>query len=87
VPAYCEAIFIGWTGKALDELLIEAEQQVKSGKLMRQRNIKKYLIGFGKYSLEERENADLAVKNHLTGKNVLLKSLTGFLSPRTLIAF
>jgi len=34
---------------------------------MRQRNIKKYLIGFGKYRLELRENTDLTVKNHLTG--------------------
>ena len=34
--------------KTPDELLSEAEQEVKSGKLMRQRNIKKYLIGFRK---------------------------------------
>jgi hypothetical protein len=38
-----------WTGKIPDELLIEAEQEVKSGKLMRQRDIKKYLIEFRKH--------------------------------------
>lgn len=41
--------FTEWTGKTPDELLIEAEQEVKSGKLMRQRDIKKYLIEFRKH--------------------------------------
>jgi Site-specific recombinase XerD len=54
-------------GKTPDQLLTEAEQEVISGKLMRQRNIKKYLIGFRKYLQEERGNADLTVKSHLTG--------------------
>ncbi len=53
--------------KTPDELLSEAEQEVKSGKLMRQRNIKKYLIGFRKNLQEERDNAHLTVKSHLTG--------------------
>ena len=53
--------------KTPDELLSEAEQEVKSGKLMRQRNIKKYLIGFRKNLQEERGNAHLTVKSHLTG--------------------
>jgi len=47
--------FTEWTRKTPDELLTEAEQEVKSGKLMRQRNIKKYLIGFRKRLLEERK--------------------------------
>ena len=42
-------LFTEWTGKTPDELLIEAEQEVKSGKLMRQRDIKKYLIEFRKH--------------------------------------
>jgi hypothetical protein len=34
---------------------------------MRQRNIKKYLIRFRKHLPEERGNAGLIVKSHLTG--------------------
>jgi hypothetical protein len=53
--------------KTPDELLTEAEQEVKSGKLMRQRSIKKYLIGFRRHLQEDRVNAELTVKSHLTG--------------------
>jgi hypothetical protein len=38
------------TAETPEELLTEAEQEVKSGKLMRQCSIKKYLIAFIKYS-------------------------------------
>ena len=34
---------------------------------MRQRSIKKYLIGFRKHLQEDRSNADLTVKTHLKG--------------------
>lgn len=47
--------------------MTEAEQEVNFGKLMRQCNIKKYLIGFRKHLQEKRDNAVLTVKNHLTG--------------------
>ncbi|WP_048109470.1 hypothetical protein [Methanosarcina barkeri] len=40
------------TAETPEELLTEAEQEVKSGKLMRQCSIKKYLIAFIKYSDE-----------------------------------
>lgn len=56
--------FTEWTRKTPDDLLTEAEQEVKSGKLMRQRNIKKYLIGFRKHLLEERKNAEPTFKSH-----------------------
>ncbi len=38
------------TAETPEELLTEAEQEVKSGKMMRQCSIKKYLIAFIKYS-------------------------------------
>jgi len=44
--------FTELTAGTPEKLLIEAEQEVKSGKLMRQCSIKKYLIGFRKYSDE-----------------------------------
>lgn len=44
--------FTELTVETPEELLTEAEQEVKYGKLMRQCNIKKYLIGFSKYSDE-----------------------------------
>jgi len=40
-----------------DDLLTEVEPEVKSSKLMRQRSIKKYLIGFKKHLQEENYNA------------------------------
>lgn len=59
--------FTELTAETPEELLTEAEQEVNFGKLMRQCNIKKYLIGFRKHLQEKRDNAVLTVKNHLTG--------------------
>ncbi|MCO5381241.1 MAG: tyrosine-type recombinase/integrase [Methanosarcina barkeri] len=58
--------FTEWVGKTPEELLAEAEEEIKSGKLMRQRNIKRYLIGFRKF-LQDSGHAPTTVKGYLTG--------------------
>ena len=58
--------FTGWIGKTPEELLTEAEQEIRAGKLMRERNIKKYLIGFRKY-MQDAGYAPISVKNYMTG--------------------
>jgi len=58
--------FTEWTGKKPEELLIEAEDEIRAGKLMRQRKIKHYIIGFRKY-LQDEGYAQLTVKAFLTG--------------------
>lgn len=58
--------FTEWTGKVPEALLLEAEQEIKDGLLMRQRSIKKYLIGFRKY-LQDKGNAPQTIKGYITG--------------------
>lgn len=58
--------FTNWTGKEPENLLTEAEEEIRSGKLMRQRQIKRDLIGFRKY-LQDSGKAPTTVKNYLTG--------------------
>ncbi|MFZ2497387.1 tyrosine-type recombinase/integrase [Methanosarcina sp.] len=58
--------FTEWTGKDPEELLIEAEDEIKAGKLMRQRKIKGYLIGFRKH-LQDTEHAPNTIKGYMTG--------------------
>ena len=58
--------FTEWTGKEPEALLLEAEQEIKDGFLMRQRSIKKYIIGFRKY-LQDKGNAPQTIKGYLTG--------------------
>ena len=58
--------FTEWTEKEPEALLLEAEQEIKDGLLMRQRSIKKYLIGFRKY-LQEKGNAPQTIKGYITG--------------------
>jgi integrase len=58
--------FTEWVDKSPTELLTEAEQEVREGKLMRERNIKRYLIGFRKY-MQDAGYAPISVKNYLTG--------------------
>jgi hypothetical protein len=41
--------FTEWTEKTPEELIMEAEAEVKKGLLMRQRNIKIYFIKFRRY--------------------------------------
>jgi hypothetical protein len=49
--------FTDWIGKSLDELLTEAEEEIKAGKFMRHRKIKAYLLGFRK-NLQDQGLAD-----------------------------
>ena len=58
--------FTDWIGKTPEVLLTEAEDEIKSGILPRQRSIKKYFIGFRK-SLQDKELAPLTVKTYMNG--------------------
>lgn len=58
--------FTEYTGKDPETILIEAEQEIKDGLLMRSRSIKKYLTGFRKY-LQDKGNAPHTVNAHITG--------------------
>ena len=59
-------MFTEWIGKTPNELLTEAEAEVRKGLLMRERNIKKYLTGFRKY-LQDEKYAPTTVKGYMTG--------------------
>lgn len=66
-------IYTEWTGKDPEPLLTEAEEEIRAGKLMRQRSIKKYLIGFRKY-LQDQGLAELTVRSRLTGVKSFYKT-------------
>lgn len=68
IKAFCE-----FTGKTPDELILEAEQEVKSGLLMRQRHIKTYLISFKK-SLQDKGLAPMTVKAYVSGVQSFYRS-------------
>lgn len=72
---YLQAIqnFTDWSGKTPEDLLIEAEDEIKSGKLMRQRKIKSYLIGFRKH-LQDRKLSDLSIRSKMTGVRSFYKT-------------
>lgn len=59
-------LFTEFTGKSPESLIIEAEEEIKSGKLMRQRSIKRYLTGFKK-ALQDQNAAEFTIKNSLGG--------------------
>ncbi|WP_156160963.1 MULTISPECIES: hypothetical protein [unclassified Methanosarcina] len=54
--------FTDWSGKTPSDLLIETKDEIKSGKLMRQRKIKSYLIGFRKH-LQDQKLSDLSIRS------------------------
>ncbi|MEN6290436.1 MAG: tyrosine-type recombinase/integrase [Methanobacterium sp.] len=58
--------FTEWTGKTPKKLLQDAEAEIKAGKLMRERNVKKYLIGFRR-CLQDKNLAPTTVKGYMTG--------------------
>lgn len=62
-----------WAGKTPGELLTEAEAEIRKGLLMRERNIKRYLIGFRKY-LQNEKYASTSVKAYMTGVTSFYKS-------------
>ncbi len=68
IKAFCE-----FTEKTPDELIMEAEQEVKSGLLMRQKLIKTYLISFKK-SLQDKGLATMTVKSYMNGVQSLYRS-------------
>lgn len=58
--------FTEYTGKDPETLLEEAENDIRAGKLMRQRQLKRNLIGF-RQSLQNEGKAPLTIKSRLTG--------------------
>lgn len=58
--------FTEYTGKDPETLLTEAEEDIRTGRLMRQRKIKSDLIGFRKY-LQDDGKAPLTVKGRIVG--------------------
>jgi integrase len=58
--------FTDHTGKDPETLLEEAEEDIRAGKLMRQRRIKRDLIGFRKY-LQDLGKAPFTVKGRIVG--------------------
>ncbi len=58
--------FTDWIGKTPEVLLTEAEDEIKSGILPRQRSIKKYFVGFRK-CLQDKELAPLTIKTYMNG--------------------
>jgi integrase len=58
--------FTEYTGKTPEELLKEAEEEIRAGKLMRERQVKKQLIGFRKL-LENGDYAPITVKSYMAG--------------------
>src|ERR1035437_374480 len=72
---YLQAInaFCTFTEKMPDELILEAEQEIKSGLLMRQRHIKIYLISFKK-SLQDKGLAPMTVRFDMSGVKSFYRS-------------
>ncbi len=58
--------FTSYTGKDPETLLEEAEEDIKAGKLTRQRRIKRDLIGFRKY-LQDLGKAPFTVRGRIVG--------------------
>ena len=65
--------FTYWTGKTPEERLTEAEDEITSGKLMRQRKLKSYLIGFRKH-LQDQKLSDLSIRSRMTGVRSFYKT-------------
>lgn len=59
-------VFCEWSGKTPGELLSEAETEIKNGTLMRQRSIKRYIIGFRRM-LQDKGYAPMTVKGYMSG--------------------
>lgn len=65
--------FSDWTGQKPNDLLTEAEEDIRAGKLMRQRRVKQYLIGFRKH-LQDQQLSDLSVRSRMTGVKSFYKT-------------
>lgn len=67
-------VYCLWTGKSPEELLTEAETEIKAGLLMRQRGIKKNIISFRKFLQEEKGFAPMTVKGYMSGLKSFYKT-------------
>lgn len=65
--------FTEWVKKTPEELLTEAEDEIKAGLLMRRRKIKSYFSEF-RENLEKKELAPLTVKSRMTSISSFYKS-------------
>jgi integrase len=59
-------LYTEYTKMTPEELLKEAETEIRDGKLMRERRVKKHIIGFRKMLLEK-EYAPTTIKAHMAG--------------------
>jgi integrase len=58
--------FTEWAGKTPKELITEAETEIKAGLLMRERSIKRCLVGYRKY-LQSLDIAPMTIKTYMSG--------------------
>lgn len=65
--------FTEYVNKTPEELVKEAEADIKAGKLVRERSIKKHIVGFRKH-LQESNYAPITVKNYLSGVKSFYRS-------------
>jgi hypothetical protein len=66
--------FTEYTNKKHEELITEAEEDLRLGKLIRLRNIKRYLIGL-RSKLQDRGLAPLTVRSRMSGIKNFQRSL------------
>ncbi len=62
-----------FTGKDPETLILEAEEEIRAGKLMRQRSIKRHLITYRQH-LQESGKSPNTVRIHLSGVKVFYKA-------------
>ena len=72
---YIQALqsYTEFTGKDPETLILEAEEEIRAGKLMRQRSIKKHLITYRQH-LQESGKSPNTVRIHLSGVKVFYKA-------------
>jgi integrase len=66
--------YTNFAGKTPEQLIEEAEEEVKSGILMRKRKIKRYLLEFREYLKEERKVAPKTLHNHMVAVKSFYRS-------------
>jgi hypothetical protein len=58
-------IYTEYVGRSPEELITEAEREIRAGLLPRERTVKRNLIGFRKY-LQDKKLSPLTVKSYMT---------------------
>ena len=66
--------YTNFAGKTPEQLIEEAEEEVKSGILMRKRKIKRYLLEFREYLKKERKVAPKTLHNHMVAVKSFYRS-------------